>query len=57
MVIIGQAIIDGDCLRCSSPRAINPKRLCNKLIAKKNSEGNLSGLFRCERCHKEVEIK
>ena len=53
----GKAVIQGNNLRCFAPRLGDPKRVCNKLLAKKNAVGQVAGNFRCERCHQEIEIK
>jgi phage FluMu protein Com len=57
LITKGQAIVHGDLLRCAAPRENDPKRACNKLLAKKNAQGQIAGNFRCERCHQEIEIK
>lgn len=53
----GVAVIQGDSLRCAAPRTNDSRRTCNKLLAKKNEQGQIAGNFRCERCHQEIEVK
>lgn len=53
----GQAVIQGDSLRCAAPREKDNRRVCNKLLAKKNEQSQIAGNFRCERCHQEIEVK
>jgi phage FluMu protein Com len=53
----GQAVIQGDSLRCAAARANDSKRTCNKLLVKTNEQGQIAGNFRCERCHQEIEVK
>lgn len=53
----GSAVIQGDSLRCAASRANDSRRTCNKLLVKKNEQGQIAGNFRCERCHQEIEVK
>src|SRR5690349_16247384 len=51
----GKAIITADGLRCRAARVKDPSQVCNKLIVKKNSSGQLAGSFKCERCNQEID--
>jgi len=53
----GKAVIQGDSLRCAAARINDPRRQCNKLLAKKNEQGQIAGDFRCERCHQQIQVK
>jgi hypothetical protein len=56
----GNARITGEGLRCAAPRGgdnDDGRRVCHKLLAKKNADGQIAGNFRCERCKQEVEVK
>lgn len=53
----GQANITSEGLRCASPREGRPGWICNKLTVKKNSEGQIAGSFKCERCDQIIEVK
>ncbi len=53
----GKARITDEGLRCAAPRSDNPEWVCHKLLAKKNSGGQIAGNFRCERCKQEIEVK
>ena len=53
----GAAAITPTGLRCQAPRPKQPEQVCNKLIVKKNSIGQISGAFRCERCDQDIEIE
>jgi phage FluMu protein Com len=53
----GKAVIQGDSLRCAAPRTSDPRRSCNKLLAKTNEQGQIAGDFRCERCHQQIQVK
>jgi hypothetical protein len=52
----GKAVFVGNDLRCYAPRTSGQRKVCNKLLAKKNAIGQLAGNFRCERCCQEVEV-
>jgi hypothetical protein len=56
-ITIGKAVIQGDSLRCAAPRPNDLRKICNKLLSKKNEQGQIAGNFRCERCHQEIEVK
>jgi hypothetical protein len=51
----GQAVIRPEGLRCQASR--DDHWTCNKLLAKKNAEGQIAGNFRCERCGQEIEVR
>ena len=51
----GKAIIKPEGLRCQASRADD--WICNKLLAKKNADGQIAGNFRCERCRQEIEVR
>jgi DNA-directed RNA polymerase subunit RPC12/RpoP len=53
----GKAVIQGESLRCASPRPDDPNRICNKLLCKRNEQGQIAGDFRCERCHSQIQVK
>ena len=53
----GKAIIAGNDLRCAAPRVSDTKRICNKLLTKRNDMGQVAGAFKCERCNQIVEVK
>jgi len=53
----GKAILTPGGLRCAGPRPSSPAQVCNKLIAKYNKAGQLSGNHRCERCKQEIEVE
>ena len=57
VISLGKAVIQGDALRCYSPRRNDPDRTCNKLLAKKNAQGQIAGNFKCERCNQTIEVK
>jgi phage FluMu protein Com len=50
----GSAAIKPEGLRCQASRG--DSWTCNKLLAKKNAEGQIAGSFRCERCHQDIEV-
>lgn len=52
----GQAIPTLEGLRCAAPRKDKPGAVCNKLLVKRASNGQIAGNFRCERCRQEVEV-
>ena len=51
----GKAVIKPEGLRCQAPLA--GSWTCNKLLVKKNEEGQIAGNFRCERCRQEIEVR
>jgi hypothetical protein len=53
----GMAIVTPSGLRCQALRPKQPDQVCNKLIVKKNSLGQIAGSFKCERCSQEIEIQ
>lgn len=53
----GRAAIVHNGLRCQGPRLKQPDQLCNKLLVKKNSLGQVAGAFKCERCSQEIEVE
>jgi hypothetical protein len=53
----GKAIIVPNGLRCQGPRLKQPDQLCNKLLVKKNSLGQVAGAFKCERCGQEIDVE
>jgi hypothetical protein len=53
----GKARIVGDALRCASLRSDDERKICNKLLVKRNAQGQIAGNFKCERCRQEVEVK
>ena len=55
----GKAYLTNTGLRCMKPRADNQELYCNKLIAKKNSMGELSGDFQCpdRRCRQNIQVE
>lgn len=53
----GRAAIMATGLRCQGPRVKQPDQICNKLLAKKNSLGQVAGAFKCERCSQEIEVE
>ncbi len=53
----GQAVVVPNGLRCQGPRVKQPDQLCNKLLVKKNSLGQVAGAFKCERCGQEIEVE
>lgn len=53
----GKAILVGNGLRCQGPRLKQPDQLCNKLLVKKSSLGQIAGSFKCERCGQEIEVE
>lgn len=53
----GKAILVPNGLRCQGPRLKQPDQLCNKLLVKKNSLGQVAGAFKCERCSQEIEVE
>ena len=57
LITKGKAIIKDNDLRCAISRFDDSYDICNKLIARKNEQGQICGNFRCERCHQEVELK
>lgn len=52
----GQAHFYPEGLRCAAPRPDKPGAVCNKLLVKKASNGQIAGNFRCERCRQEIEV-
>lgn len=56
-VLKGSVILTSNGLRCQAPRQKQPDQVCNKLIVKKNTLGQLCGAFKCERCGQEIEIE
>ena len=57
-IVKGKAIFVGNDLRCNAPRQDGgPRAACNKLVARKNAEGQLAGNFQCERCRQAIEVK
>jgi hypothetical protein len=55
-VIKGIANITRTDLRCGGQRKKDPSFTCGKLLAKKNSLGQLCGEFKCERCGGIIEV-
>lgn len=53
----GKAILVPTGLRCQGPRLKQPDQVCNKLLVKKNSLGQVAGSFKCERCGQEIEVE
>jgi hypothetical protein len=53
MRIVGSGIMEGNCLRCAAPRR---NGICHKLLAIRNTDGKLLGLFCCVRCNNKVEV-
>jgi len=53
----GKAILVPTGLRCQAPRLKQPDQICNKLLVKKNSLGQVAGAFKCERCGQEIEVE
>jgi hypothetical protein len=53
----GKGFLTPEGLRCGAPRELDPARNCNKLVVKKNKEGQIAGNFRCERCRQEIEVR
>lgn len=53
----GRAVVVPNGLRCQGPRLKQPDQLCNKLLVKKNSLGQVAGAFKCERCGQEIEVE
>jgi hypothetical protein len=54
----GQAYVKGDGLRCMAPRN-DQAGICNKLVAKKNSAGDIAGAFQCpdRRCRQLIQVE
>lgn len=52
----GKAIFVGEDLRCNAPRTSGQRKVCNKLLVKRNSSGQVAGNYRCERCSQEIEV-
>ena len=52
----GKAMFVGVDLRCNAPRLTGQRKICNKLLVRKNELGQLAGNFLCERCKQEVEV-
>ena len=53
----GHAIVVANGLRCQNARLKQPDQLCNKLLVKKNSLGQIAGSYKCERCSQEIEVE
>lgn len=53
----GKASLTADGLRCRASRVNDEKRVCNKLLAKRNRQGLVAGNFQCERCRQPVEVE
>lgn len=65
----GQAVINRDGLRCAAPSTRPnrvkleesnnpaPQQRCNRLLAKRNTSGQIAGDFRCDRCGQNVEVR
>jgi phage FluMu protein Com len=53
----GKAIPQQGGLRCAAPRDNRPGWICNKLIVRENSLGQIAGEFKCERCNQIIEIQ
>lgn len=52
----GKGRIAPEGLRCGAPRKDFPERICNKLLCKRNTRGQIAGDFRCERCGQDIEL-
>jgi phage FluMu protein Com len=53
----GKAIIVPNGLRCQGPRLKQPDQLCNKLLVRKNTSGQISGSFKCDRCGQLIDVE
>lgn len=53
----GTAILAPNGLRCQGPRVKQPTQVCNKLMIRKNSIGQIAGELKCERCGQIVEVE
>jgi len=53
----GKAQIEKEGLRCAALRSNRPGWICNKLIVRKNLQGQIAGEFKCERCSQIIEVK
>lgn len=47
----------GEALRCASPRQSDSTKSCNRLLVKRNQQGQIAGNFLCDRCKQIVEVK
>lgn len=56
-IVKGRAIVNGDSLRCAAPRQDISGKQCNKLLVKRNEQGQIAGNFKCERCGQLVQVK
>jgi hypothetical protein len=55
----GQAYVKGDVLRCMAKRSDDPERICNKVVVKKNTAGEIAGNFMCpdRRCRQLISVE
>jgi len=53
----GKAVLTQSGLRCQAPREKDPDAPCNKLLVKRNAQGQIAGCFRCDRCGQDVEVE
>jgi phage FluMu protein Com len=56
-IVKGKAQVQQEGLRCAAPRNGRPGWICNKLIVRKNSMGQVAGEFKCERCSQIIEVQ
>ena len=52
----GNGRIRTEGLRCAAKRPDDSSRVCNKLLLKPNTQGQMAGNFRCDRCGQEIEL-
>lgn len=53
-IVKGQGQIFPEGLRCMALR--EDRRICHKMIAKKNLLGQIAGDFQCERCKQKLQV-
>lgn len=53
----GRAILVPNGLRCQGPRLKQSDQICNKLLVRKNTIGQIAGSYKCERCGQLIEVE